>query len=73
MLKNITLTAEEDLLERARSRAAEENSTLNAEFRKWLEKFVERPQSIKEFLQIMSRLEYAEPGRLFSREELNER
>jgi hypothetical protein len=37
MLKNITLRAEENLIRRARERAAAENTTLNAEFRRWLE------------------------------------
>jgi hypothetical protein len=73
MLKNITLTADETLIEKARQRAAEENSTLNAEFRLWLEKYAHRSQNTAAFLQLMSRLEYVEAGGSFSRDELNER
>ena len=73
MLKNITLSAEEALIRRARKRAAAENTTLNAEFRTWLRQYVERPQSAADFFAFMDELDYAEPGRRFSRDEMNER
>lgn len=73
MLKNITLSAEEKLIALARARAAAENTTLNAEFRRWLAHYAERPPSENEFLQLMSQMSYAQPGRQFSREEMNER
>jgi hypothetical protein len=73
MLKNITLSAEHDLIEQARARAAAENTTLNAEFRRWLVRYVQRPHSADEFLRLMSRLDYVQPGGAFSREEMNER
>lgn len=73
MLKNITLSAEESLIHRARARAEEEQTTLNAEFRAWLVQYVERPQSAAAFLAFMDELDYAEPGWSFSRDEMNER
>lgn len=73
MLKNITLSAEEALIERARQRAEAESTTLNAEFRRWLAQYVERPHSESDFRVLMAHLNYAQPGRVFSREELNER
>lgn len=73
MLKNITLSAEEELIARARARAAAENTTLNAEFRRWLAQYAGRSQSENEFWQLMSQMSYAQPGRQFSREEMNER
>ena len=73
MLKNITLSADEILIQRARERAARENTTLNDEFRRWLEQYVERPKNPADFSALMSRLAYAQPGRKFSREEMNER
>ncbi len=73
MLKNITLSAEEILIERARQRAEAERTTLNAEFRRWLAQYAEQPQSGSDFRDLMVRLNYARPGRTFSREELNER
>ncbi|NET58894.1 MAG: hypothetical protein F6K47_22920 [Symploca sp. SIO2E6] len=40
MLKNITLSAEQQLIELARNKATRENSTLNAQFHDWLERYV---------------------------------
>ena len=37
LVKNITLSAEESLIEQARKSAADQNTTLNAAFREWLE------------------------------------
>lgn len=73
MLKNITLSAEEALIERARKRAAAESTTLNAEFRRWLKQYANRPKNEADFRVLMAQLSYAQPGRTFSREELNER
>ena len=38
-MKNITLSADADLIEAARQRAAAERTTLNARFRQWLEDY----------------------------------
>lgn len=73
MLKNITLSAEESLIQRARAKAETRETTLNAEFRIWLVQYVERPQSAEAFLAVMRELDYAQPGRQFSRDEMNER
>ena len=68
MLKNITFSAEADLIRRARERAEAEGTTLNEEFRRWLEKYVERPETAKAFKEMMARYEYVHPGRKFRRE-----
>jgi hypothetical protein len=73
MLKNITLSADETLIRRARDRAAAQNTSLNDEFRRWLEKYVEQPKNAAEFLKLMEELEYAKPGKTFTRQEMNER
>ena len=73
MLQNITLSAEKKLIQRARQRAEAENTTLNAEFRRWLAQYVERPRAITDFAALMSGLEYVKPGKTFTRDELNER
>lgn len=73
MLKNITFSAEEDLIRRARERATAERTTLNDEFRRWLEKYVERPETAKALTDLMDLFAYAQPGRSFRREEMNER
>lgn len=73
MLRNITLSAEEALIEKARHRAAAQNTTLNAEFRRWLAQYSQQPTSKDNFTALMESLAYAHPGRTFSRDELNER
>ena len=73
MLKNITFSADEDLIQKARERAATERTTLNEEFRRWLEKYAERPHSAAAYTDLMKRFEYIKPGRSFHREEMNER
>ena len=73
MLQNITLSAEKALIESARQRAETNHTTLNAEFRRWLEQYVEVPQSVGELADLMDRLDYARSGKTFTRDELNER
>jgi hypothetical protein len=73
MLKNITFSAEEDLIRRARERAAAAGTTLNDEFRRWLEKYVERIETAEAFAVLMEQFDYVQPGRSFTREEMNER
>jgi hypothetical protein len=73
MLQNITLSAEKSPIERARKRAAAENTTLNVEFRRWLEQYVERPASIEDLETFMARFQYSKPGKKYSRDALNER
>ena len=41
-MKNITFSADENLIEAARRRAAEEDTTLNAQFRLWLSDYAGR-------------------------------
>ena len=41
-MKNITLSADESLIDAARRRAASEQTTLNAQFRIWLADYVGR-------------------------------
>lgn len=72
-MKNITLSANEVLIQKARQRAGEEHTTLNALFREWLESYVSRPRTAVEYVELMERLSYADPGGTFSRDEMNER
>lgn len=73
MLKNITFSAQADLIRRARERAAADGTTLNEEFRRWLEKYADRPESAEAFADLMEHFRYITPGRSFQREEMNER
>jgi hypothetical protein len=73
MLKNITFSADEDLIRRARERAKADRTTLNEEFRRWLQKYAERPESAEAFAALMEGFAYVAPGRTFQRDEMNER
>jgi hypothetical protein len=73
MLKNITFSANEELIRKARERAANERTTLNEEFRRWLEKYAEQPASAQAFSELMDSFRYVQPGRSFRRDEMNER
>jgi hypothetical protein len=73
IVRNITLSAEEEIIERARLRAARERKTLNAAFREWLARYAGAQTTAQEYQQLMKRLRHVRSGRHFSREELNER
>lgn len=73
VVKNITLSADENLIEQARKAAAEQHTTLNAAFRLWLEDFSGREQRARRFDEAMKRTSYLRADRKYSRDELNER
>lgn len=73
MLKNITLSADQRIIELARAKAARENSTLNAQFRAWLERYISTDSKLIDYESLMDRLTYGQPGKKFSRDEMNER
>jgi len=73
MLTNVTLSAEQRLIERARKKAALQNRSLNAAFREWLEQYADGGDASEAYRNLMERLSYARPGRTFTREEMNER
>jgi predicted transcriptional regulator len=72
-MKNITLSADEELINQARQQALRENRTLNSVFREWLSEYARRGKLHTNYKQIMERLSYADAGRHFNREELHER
>ena len=72
-MKNITLSGDKALIKKAREKARQENTTLNAAFREWLTRYVGQNGGEEEYRSLMQRLSYATPGRRFSRDELNER
>ncbi len=72
-MKNITLSADEDLIERARLIAREQRRTLNDAFREWLAQFSQSAGDSQGFDALMKRLRHVNAGRRFSRDELNER
>lgn len=72
-VKNITLSAEESLIEQARKAAADQNTTLNAAFREWLQQYSGRQRWLQEFDALMERTKYFKVDRKYTRDELNER
>jgi len=71
-MKNITFSADEDLIERARELARAQKRTLNEAFREWLVQFTEAG-SVEEFDSLMKRLEHVRLNGPYTRDELNER
>ncbi len=74
-MKNITLSADEELIEAARQRAASEHTTLNEQFRRWLADYVRREQQTRLAMETIRELQgkLATGGRKFTRDEMNER
>lgn len=73
MLKNITLSAEESEISKARKKAQHESTTLNAKFRLWLTRYANADIYAANYKSVMDSLSYANPGRSFTRDEMNER
>jgi hypothetical protein len=73
VIKNITLSAEEKLIEAARTKAQQERTTLNSIFREWLARYAGKKVSIDEYSRLMRQLKHVSSARKFSRQELNER
>ncbi|MGD0694728.1 MAG: hypothetical protein ABSB82_07715 [Terriglobia bacterium] len=72
-MKNITLSADEHVIEQARLVARTQRKTLNAAFREWLEQFTAQSGSGREVDSLMKRLRHVRAGRHFTRDEMNER
>jgi uncharacterized protein involved in exopolysaccharide biosynthesis len=74
-MKNITLSADEHLIEEARERARSEHTTLNEEFRRWLEQYTQRRDRAQRAMATIEGLrgKIRTGGRKFTREEMNER
>ena len=77
-MKNVTLSADERLIEAARRRAATENTTLNEEFRRWLDEYAGDAYWAEVHRKAMETIKYLQGkistgGRHFTRDELNER
>jgi len=72
-MKNVTLSADEDLIEQARLVARSQRKTLNAAFREWLVQFTAQSGSGRDVDLLMKRLRHVKVGRHFTRSEMNER
>lgn len=72
-MKNITLSADEALIEQARLVALSEHKTLNGAFREWLEHYATRAGTGAAITALMKRLRHVRSSGPYSREEMNER
>ncbi len=72
-MKNVTLSADADLIEQARMVARTQRKTLNAAFREWLQQYAAQSGSAQAVDSLMKRLRHVCAGRHFTRTEMNER
>ena len=73
-MKNITLSADEKVIEAARARARDEHTTLNSQFRQWLSMNARARSKIQQYDAVLSELKgKVSVGRRLSRDEMNER
>lgn len=73
-MKNITFSADEHLIEKAREKAKKEQRPLNEAFREWLKSYTGSRTAVEEYRDLMKRFRYGDSGgRTFTRDERNER
>ncbi len=73
-LRNLTFSADPEVIERARRKAESRKTTLNSEFRIWLAKYSDETTPTRADIEkLLDRMPYFEAGPRPSREELNER
>ena len=73
-MKNITLSADDKLIEAALARARAEQTTLNEQFRLWLAEYASREQQEQEAMAVIQELRgKLRVGRKLTRDEMNER
>lgn len=73
-MKNITLSADENLIEAARRRAAKERTTLNSQFQLWLENYARSEWQAEQAIAVVNELQgKLRVGRKLTREGMNER
>lgn len=72
-MKNITFSADEDLIERARKKALKQKTSLNIKFREWLKLYTEEHSHFN-YLNFIKEFENINiGGKPLTREERNER
>ena len=72
-MKNITLSADEYLIEQARDVARSKHTTLNQAFREWLADYTQRKSDVAAIDAMYQKLSYVDAGRKYTRDEMNER
>ena len=72
-VKNVTLSAEEALIEKARLVAKSQHKTLNAAFRDWLEQYAAQAGAGAAVDALMRRLRHIRSAGPYTRDDMNER
>lgn len=72
-MKNVTLSADESLIEQARLVARSQHKTLNAAFREWLEQYAAQAGGGAAVDALMRRLKHVRSSGPYTRDEMNER
>ena len=74
-MRNVTFSADERVIEAARARARAERTTLNEQFRRWLEAYAMREDRSRDAMRVIEELRSTvrTGGRRFTRDERNER
>ena len=72
-VRNITFSADETVIDRAREVARSEHKTLNDAFREWLTQYGSRSVTAEEIAELYRSLRYVRAGKKFTRDEMNER
>jgi hypothetical protein len=72
-VKNVTLSADENLIEQARLVAQGRRTTLNAAFREWLEQYAAQAGAGAAIDSLMHRLRHVKSSGPYTRDEMNER
>jgi hypothetical protein len=72
-MRNITLSAEDWLIERARLVAQSRHTTLNTAFREWMRQYAGADLADERYQAVMEGLKGVDAGRKFTRDEMNER
>jgi len=73
LVKNVTLSAQEELIEQARLVAKSQHKTLNAAFREWLEQYAAQAGAGAAVDALMRRLKHVRSAGPYTRDEMNER
>lgn len=72
-MRNLTLTASEDLIEEARLVARAQHTTLNAAFREWLQTYTRQNGRAAEYDSLMASLKDVRSSGPYTRDEMNGR
>ena len=73
LVKNITFTADEHVIEQAREVARSRHTTLNVAFREWLAEYTRQRDVVAEYDALMERLGGRQTNGPYTRDEMNER